>query len=108
MTSAYRRESSWKLGFNTSLIRPVTAGPSPLPIRVWTNRSSEVATDRMRTVASDWVITNDGPKNTAAMKIRPTNDGSATLKLGDRYARNWNGTQTRVAAPGTHKYHRRS
>src|SRR5215510_12691543 len=100
MTSAYRRESSWKLGFNTLLIRPVTAGPSPLPIRVWTNRSREGATERMRTVAGDCVNTNARPNNTAAMKIRPTNDGSAKLKLDYRYARNWNGTQTRVAAPG--------
>jgi hypothetical protein len=38
---------------------------------VWMKSSSDVATDRMRTVASDCVMANDGPKNTAAMNMSP-------------------------------------
>src|SRR5215212_48236 len=72
------------------------------------NSRSEVATDRMRSDARAWVIANDGPKNTAAISIRPTNDGNATDRFGDRYARNWNGTHSSVAMPGTHRYQRRS
>jgi len=65
-------------------MNPVVEGPSPLPIKVWMNRSSDVATDRMRTVASDWVIAKEGPKNTAAMNMSPTNDTSAVFSPGDR------------------------
>ena len=55
---------------------------------VWMNSSSDVATERIRSVASAWVMANDGPKNTAAMNIRPTNDGSTTARSADRKARN--------------------
>src|SRR5262245_44314888 len=89
-------------------MNPVAEGPSPLPMSVWMNSNKEVATDRIRSVASAWVMANDGPKKTAAINMRPTNDGNDTARLGDRYARNWKGTQTRVAIPGTHIYQRRS
>src|SRR6188768_2367033 len=72
------------------------------------NRRTDVATDRIRNVASACVIANDGPKKTAAINMRPTNDGSVTARLGERYARNWKVTQTSVAMPGTHMYQRRS
>ena len=35
------------------------------------------------------------------MSMRPTNDGSVTARLGERYARTWNGTQMSVAIPGS-------
>ena len=65
-------------------MNPVVEGPRPLPIRVWMKSRSEVATERMRTVASAWVMAKDGPKNTAAMNINPTNDGSVVDSDGDR------------------------
>ena len=43
-----------------------------------------MATERIRTVASACVIANDGPKNTAAMNMSPTNDGSVDSEVGDR------------------------
>ena len=73
------------------------------------NSSSDVATDRIRSVASACVIANDGPKNTAAMNIMPTERRQHERRdPGDRYARNWNGTHSSVAMPGTHMYQRRS
>ena len=75
-------------GAKRSLISPVIDGPRPLPMSVWMNSSNDVATERMRSVASACVMANDGPKNTAAMNIRPTNEGSTTARSGDRYARN--------------------
>ena len=65
-------------------MNPVADGPRPLPMSVWMKSRSEVATERMRTVASAWVMANDGPKNTAAMNISPTNDGSVVDSDGDR------------------------
>jgi hypothetical protein len=65
-------------------MNPVVEGPRPLPMSVWMKSRSEVATDRIRTVASDCVIANDGPKNTAAMNISPTNDTSVVFSAGDR------------------------
>src|SRR5262245_32564636 len=89
-------------------MKPASHGPMPWPIRVCTSRSSDVATDRMRSGEMACVIANDGPKNTAAMNVIAPNVGSTADMLGERYAKNWNGTHRNVAIPGTHKYQRRS
>ena len=39
---------------------------------VWMKSSSDVATDRMRSVASAWVIANDGPKISLTRPRRPS------------------------------------
>ena len=60
----------------------------PWPMSVCSNNRSDVATDRMRSVAMAWVIANDGPKKTAAMNVIAPNIGSTTERSGERYAKN--------------------
>ncbi len=74
---------------------------------VWMNSSTEVDTARMRTVATLCATANDGPKNIEASTTMIENEGVTThQRLGERYARNWNGTIARQAMPGTYMYQR--
>src|SRR6185369_12929596 len=95
-------------GLNTSLSCPATSGPNPRPTNVCTSSSNDVATARERSVASVCDTANDGPKNIDASEIMMKNDGMTRFRSFERYAKNWNGTITSVAMPGTHMYQRRS
>src|SRR5687767_13892109 len=75
---------------------------------VCTKSRSELATERMRSVASACVIVKAGPKNTAARNVITANDRKAGVRPPDRYATNWNGTILSVAMAGTHRYQRLS
>src|SRR5262252_448146 len=67
---------------------PASHGPIPWPIRVCNSSRSDVATDRILSVAIACVIANDGPKNTAAMNVITPNIGSTMDMSGARYATN--------------------
>ena len=69
-------------------MKPASHGPMPWPISVCTSSRSDVATDRIRSVAIACVIANDGPKNTAAMNVIAPNIGSTSARSADRYATN--------------------
>src|SRR5262252_9871031 len=107
-TREYRKEPAARDGRSLSLTKPASHGPMPLPISVCTSRSSDVATDRIRSGEIACVIANDGPKKTDAMNVIAANAGSTIDLSGDRYAKNWSGTHRNVPMAGTHKYQRRS
>ena len=60
------------------------AGPAVRPMIVCMNNRTDVATERIRTVATDCATANEGPKNIEASMTMTENIGTTTAMFGER------------------------